>query len=207
MTGRDLDDVAREWGLSNDDALEKLLPDMGIFFIMEENDVQRILTHALTLNGSNAIAGGNHPHPRARLGHLPTGSGPQSRCRNSSPLGLSRSGATAATPGETAHIHEHVPVMQSDDIISPDLTWAFDIQTALAEASRKSENVSPRSAERSGSPSPHQNQPPARSRASPLGRHQAPPCVEMADGRACGQFRPSNFLFRDAHSRMVRSKD
>ncbi|WP_068300873.1 amidohydrolase family protein [Pararhodobacter sp. CCB-MM2] len=64
MSGRDLEDVAREWGVDLDAAMERLLPAMGVFFIMGEDDVQRILTHDLTLICSDAIAEGNHPHPR-----------------------------------------------------------------------------------------------------------------------------------------------
>ncbi|MEO3388851.1 D-aminoacylase [Mesorhizobium sp. CAU 1741] len=62
--GRDLADVAREWGVNLDEAVERLLPATGIFFIMDEQDVQRILRFEHTMICSDGIAGGTHPHPR-----------------------------------------------------------------------------------------------------------------------------------------------
>lgn len=63
-TGRDLADVAAEWGVDLDEAVERLLPATGIFFIMDEQDVQRILSYQHTMICSDGIAGGTHPHPR-----------------------------------------------------------------------------------------------------------------------------------------------
>lgn len=62
--GRDLAEVAAEWGTDIDTALERLLPATGIFFIMDEADVQRILSYRHTMICSDGIAGGSHPHPR-----------------------------------------------------------------------------------------------------------------------------------------------
>ncbi len=62
--GRDLADVAREWGCGLDEAVERLLPALGIFFIMDEGDVRRILSHEETLVCSDAMSSGDHPHPR-----------------------------------------------------------------------------------------------------------------------------------------------
>jgi N-acyl-D-amino-acid deacylase len=64
MTGRDLADVAKEWGLDLDATVERLLPAGGIFFIMAEDDVQRILAHEHTLICSDSLTTGGHPHPR-----------------------------------------------------------------------------------------------------------------------------------------------
>lgn len=64
MAGRDLDDVAAEWGVDQDAALERLLPATGIFFIMDESDVRRILTYPHTIVCSDGISRGKHPHPR-----------------------------------------------------------------------------------------------------------------------------------------------
>lgn len=64
MSGRDLADVAREWGVDLDTAVDRLLPAAGIFFIMDEADVQRIISFPQTLVSSDAIARGSHPHPR-----------------------------------------------------------------------------------------------------------------------------------------------
>lgn len=62
--GRDLAEIAAEWGTDIDTALERLLPATGIFFIMDEADVQRILSYEHTMICSDGIAGGSHPHPR-----------------------------------------------------------------------------------------------------------------------------------------------
>lgn len=64
MAGRDLADVAAEWGVDTDTALERLLPATGIFFVMDERDVRRILGYPHTMVCSDGIARGNHPHPR-----------------------------------------------------------------------------------------------------------------------------------------------
>jgi N-acyl-D-amino-acid deacylase len=62
--GRDLDDIAKEWGLSKDDAARKLQPGSAIYFLMDENDVQRILAFDETMIGSDGIPVGESPHPR-----------------------------------------------------------------------------------------------------------------------------------------------
>lgn len=62
--GRDLAELAAEWGVDIDTAMERLLPATGIFFLMDEADVQRILAYEHTMISSDGIAGGTHPHPR-----------------------------------------------------------------------------------------------------------------------------------------------
>jgi len=62
--GRDLAEVAEEWGCSLDEAVDRLLPALGIFFIMDEQDVRRILSYPHTMICSDAITLGAHPHPR-----------------------------------------------------------------------------------------------------------------------------------------------
>lgn len=64
MGGRDLDDIAKEWGTDRDGAVERLLPALGVFFIMDEADVQRILSYDMTMICSDGISFGKHPHPR-----------------------------------------------------------------------------------------------------------------------------------------------
>jgi N-acyl-D-amino-acid deacylase len=64
FAGRDLADVAAEWGVDLDSAMERLLPATGIFFVMDEGDVRRILTYPHTMVCSDGIARGKHPHPR-----------------------------------------------------------------------------------------------------------------------------------------------
>ena len=44
--------------------MERLLPATGIFFIMDEDDVRRILSYEHTIVCSDGIARGSHPHPR-----------------------------------------------------------------------------------------------------------------------------------------------
>lgn len=64
MAGRDLAEVAAEWGCNLDTAVERLIPALGIFFIMDEADVRRILSYPHTMICSDGISVGNHPHPR-----------------------------------------------------------------------------------------------------------------------------------------------
>ena len=62
--GRDLGEVAAEMGLSKEDAIEALSPAGGIFFMMDEGDVQRILAHPHSMIGSDGLPHDEHPHPR-----------------------------------------------------------------------------------------------------------------------------------------------
>ena len=62
--GRMLDDIAREWGVGLRGAAQRLLPAGGIFFQMEEQDVQRILAHRLAMVGSDGLPHDSFPHPR-----------------------------------------------------------------------------------------------------------------------------------------------
>ena len=62
--GRDLDDIAKEWGVAKDEAARRLQPGSAIYFIMDENDVQRILAFDETMIGSDGIPVGESPHPR-----------------------------------------------------------------------------------------------------------------------------------------------
>jgi N-acyl-D-amino-acid deacylase len=62
--GRDLDDIAKDWGLAKDEAARRLQPGSAIYFVMDENDVQRILAFDETMIGSDGIPVGQSPHPR-----------------------------------------------------------------------------------------------------------------------------------------------
>ena len=62
--GRDLDDIARDWGVAKDEAARRLQPGSAIYFLMDENDVQRILAFEETMIGSDGIPVGQNPHPR-----------------------------------------------------------------------------------------------------------------------------------------------
>jgi N-acyl-D-amino-acid deacylase len=62
--GRMLDDIAKDWGMELRKAAERLLPAGGIFFQMDEQDVQRILAHRLAMVGSDGLPHDAFPHPR-----------------------------------------------------------------------------------------------------------------------------------------------
>ncbi|MES2937205.1 MAG: D-aminoacylase [Pseudomonadota bacterium] len=62
--GRDLGDIAREWGVEETEAAKRLQPGTAIYFLMDENDVQRILAFDDTMIGSDGIPVGDKPHPR-----------------------------------------------------------------------------------------------------------------------------------------------
>ena len=64
VAGRDLDEIAAEMGLERDAAVEALSPAGGIFFVMDEDDVQRILAYPHSMIGSDGLPHDVHPHPR-----------------------------------------------------------------------------------------------------------------------------------------------
>jgi N-acyl-D-amino-acid deacylase len=81
MAGRDLAQIARDWGCEQAEAVRRLQPASAIYFMMDEADVQRILAFEHTMIGSDGIPLGERPHPRlwgtfARvLGHYGRGLG------------------------------------------------------------------------------------------------------------------------------------
>ncbi|MCW5751039.1 MAG: D-aminoacylase [Alphaproteobacteria bacterium] len=64
FTARYLDEVAREFQCSPEDAVERLLPAGAIYFMMDEEDVRRVLQFPAAMIGSDGIPGDQHPHPR-----------------------------------------------------------------------------------------------------------------------------------------------
>ena len=62
--GRMLNDIAMEWQLGLQEAAERLTPAGGIFFQMDEADVQRIMAHRLAMIGSDGLPHDTYPHPR-----------------------------------------------------------------------------------------------------------------------------------------------
>lgn len=62
--GRDLGDIAKEWGVPEDEAARRLQPGSAIYFMMDEDDVQRVLAFDETMIGSDGIPVGEKPHPR-----------------------------------------------------------------------------------------------------------------------------------------------
>jgi N-acyl-D-amino-acid deacylase len=62
--GRDLADIAKEWGIPKEEAARRLQPGTAIYFMMDEHDVQRVLAFDETMIGSDGIPVGIKPHPR-----------------------------------------------------------------------------------------------------------------------------------------------
>ena len=64
MGGRYLADIAREWGVSQHDAALRLKPGGACYFQMREDDVERVITHPLSMIGSDGLPHDERPHPR-----------------------------------------------------------------------------------------------------------------------------------------------
>jgi len=62
--GQDLDVIARKMGVSAEEAIRRLSPAGGIYFRLDEDDVQRILKHGKTMIGSDGLPHDASPHPR-----------------------------------------------------------------------------------------------------------------------------------------------
>ena len=63
-SGQDLDDVAAEMNCTVEAAIDALLPAGAIYFMMDEDDVRRIMAYPHTMIGSDGLPGDSHPHPR-----------------------------------------------------------------------------------------------------------------------------------------------
>ena len=83
--GRYLADIAKEWGVSTLEAATRMQPGTAIYFMMDENDVQRILSFDETMVGSDGIPIGERPHPRL-WGTFPRVLGHYSRDKGLFPL-------------------------------------------------------------------------------------------------------------------------
>ena len=64
QAGRDLADIAAEWGVDIRTAAERLQPAGAVYFAMDEADVRRILAFEHTMIGSDGLPHDAHPHPR-----------------------------------------------------------------------------------------------------------------------------------------------
>lgn len=64
FAGRELDDIAAELGVHRDEAAAQLMPGGAIYFQMDENDVERILSFEHTMIGSDGLPHDAKPHPR-----------------------------------------------------------------------------------------------------------------------------------------------
>ncbi|MCW5633704.1 MAG: D-aminoacylase [Rubrivivax sp.] len=83
--GRELADIAAEWGCDKMEAVRRLQPASAIYFMMSEADVQRVLAFEPTMIGSDGIPLGPRPHPRL-WGTFPRVLGHYSRQLNLFPL-------------------------------------------------------------------------------------------------------------------------
>ncbi|HXY99289.1 MAG TPA: D-aminoacylase [Stellaceae bacterium] len=63
-TGRELAAIAQDWGVSQEEACERLQPGGAIYFTMDEADVRRVLAFEHTMIGSDGLPHDAHPHPR-----------------------------------------------------------------------------------------------------------------------------------------------
>ena len=64
MGGRDLQDIAAQWGVSLMAAAQRLQPAGAVYYGMDESDVRRILAHTLSMIGSDGLPDDPFPHPR-----------------------------------------------------------------------------------------------------------------------------------------------
>ena len=64
FSGVDLDEVARRLGVSQAEAVQQIKPAGAIYFMLDEQDVQRILAFDETMIGSDGLPHDAVPHPR-----------------------------------------------------------------------------------------------------------------------------------------------
>jgi N-acyl-D-amino-acid deacylase len=64
MAGRYLSEIAAELGISEMEAADRLQPAGAVYFMMDEHDVQRILSYPHSMIGSDGIPHDERPHPR-----------------------------------------------------------------------------------------------------------------------------------------------
>jgi len=64
QAGRDLAEIAADWGVDQKDAARRLHPAGAVYFQMREDDVRRVLSHERTMIGSDGLPHDDHPHPR-----------------------------------------------------------------------------------------------------------------------------------------------
>lgn len=62
--GRSISALAQEWSCSRAEAMARVMPGTGMYFMMDEADVRRVLAHEATMIGSDGISIDSYPHPR-----------------------------------------------------------------------------------------------------------------------------------------------
>lgn len=61
---RDLDEIAQELGITALETVEKLSPGGAVYFMMDDEDIDRIMTSTGAMIGSDGLPEDEHPHPR-----------------------------------------------------------------------------------------------------------------------------------------------
>jgi N-acyl-D-amino-acid deacylase len=64
MAGRSIEQIAKEWALTQLEAAKLLLPAGAIYHSISEDDMRRILGHPATMIGSDGLPNDPRPHPR-----------------------------------------------------------------------------------------------------------------------------------------------
>lgn len=64
MAGRYLRDIANQWGVDQLQACRRLMPGGACYFQMREDDVRRVISHPLSMIGSDGLPHDERPHPR-----------------------------------------------------------------------------------------------------------------------------------------------
>jgi N-acyl-D-aspartate/D-glutamate deacylase len=64
MAGKLLKAIAAEWGVTQQEAAQRLVPAGAVYHNMSEDDVRRILSHPASMIGSDGIPADPRPHPR-----------------------------------------------------------------------------------------------------------------------------------------------
>ena len=64
QAGRELSAIVADWGVSLEEAVARLQPAGGVYWMMDEADVQRVLQFPHTMIGSDGLPHDTHPHPR-----------------------------------------------------------------------------------------------------------------------------------------------
>lgn len=64
LAGRSIAALAAEWACSREEALARVMPGTGMYFMMDEADVRRVLSFPATMVGSDGISIDSYPHPR-----------------------------------------------------------------------------------------------------------------------------------------------
>jgi N-acyl-D-amino-acid deacylase len=85
LSGRTVQSIASEWNVGLKEAAERLMPGGAIYFGMAQQDVDRVLSHPLTMVGSDGLPHDERPHPRL-WGTFPRVLGHYSRDRKLFPL-------------------------------------------------------------------------------------------------------------------------